>query len=95
MKAPGFFGGCLALFASFFIAKAGMLRPGQFFWEPELSPSGPLVIIISLPDQALSAYRNGIRIAYSSISSGTKGRSTPAGVFTILEKRRLQTTRSV
>ncbi len=64
-----------------------MLRSGQFFWEPELSPSGPLVIIISLPDQALSAYRNGIRIAYSSISSGTKGRSTPAGVFTILEKQ--------
>jgi magnesium-transporting ATPase (P-type) len=25
--------------------------------KPELSPSGPLVIIISLPDQALSAYR--------------------------------------
>ncbi|MGZ5004787.1 MAG: L,D-transpeptidase family protein [Chthoniobacterales bacterium] len=64
----------------------GALRPGEFFWEPELSPSGPLVIIISLPDQTLSAYRNGIRVAYSSISSGTRGRSTPAGVFTILEK---------
>jgi hypothetical protein len=67
-------------------ARTGVLRPGEFFWEPELSPSGPLVIVISLPDQALSAYRNGIRITYSSISSGTKGRSTPAGVFTILEK---------
>jgi hypothetical protein len=65
---------------------AGSLHPGDFFWEPELSPSGPLVLIISLPDQTLSAYRNGIRIAYSSISSGTKRRRTPAGVFTILEK---------
>jgi len=64
----------------------GVLRPGDFFWEPELAPSGPLVVIISLPDQTLSVYRNGIRIAYSSISSGVKGRSTPAGVFTILEK---------
>jgi hypothetical protein len=82
----GFFGGWLALVAIFLTAEAGTLRPGEFFWEPELSPSGPLVIIISLPDQALSAYRNGIRIAYSSISSGTKGRRTPAGVFTILEK---------
>ena len=45
-----------------------------------------MVVIISLPDQTLSAYRNGIRIAYSSISSGVKGRSTPRGVFTILEK---------
>jgi hypothetical protein len=64
----------------------GKLPPGDFFWEPELAPSGPLVMIISLPDQTLSAYRNGIRIGYSSISSGTKGRSTPTGVFTILEK---------
>ena len=64
----------------------GSLRPGDSFWEPELSPNGPMVIIISLPDQTLSAYRNGIRVAYSSISSGVKGRSTPTGVFTILEK---------
>jgi hypothetical protein len=64
----------------------GRLRPGDFFWEPELAPTGPLVVVISLPDQTLSAYRNGIRIGYSSISSGVKGRSTPAGVFTILEK---------
>jgi hypothetical protein len=64
----------------------GRLRAGNFFWEPELAPSGPLVVIISLPDQTLGAYRNGIRIAYSSISSGVKGRSTPIGVFTILEK---------
>lgn len=64
----------------------GALRAGNFFWEPELAPSGPLVVVISLPDQTLSAYRNGIRIAYSSISSGVKGRSTPTGVFTILEK---------
>lgn len=66
--------------------QVGRLRPGAFFWEPELAPSGPLVVVISLPDQTLSAYRNGVRIAYSSISSGVKGRSTPSGVFTILEK---------
>lgn len=54
----------------------GILEPGEFAWEPELSPSGPLVVIISLADQTLGAYRNGIRIAYSSISSGVKGRST-------------------
>ena len=62
------------------------LRAGEFIWNPEFSASGPLVIIISLREQTLSAYRNGIRIARSSISSGRKGRSTPAGVFTILEK---------
>ena len=64
----------------------GALLPGEYMWEPELSPSGPLLVIVSLPDQTLSAYRNGVRIAYSSISSGRAGRRTPAGVFTILEK---------
>lgn len=86
MRTLRFFGGCLALLALFLTAEADTLRPGEFFWEPELSPSGPLVIIINLQDQSLSAYRNGIRIARSSISSGVKGRRTPAGVFTILEK---------
>jgi hypothetical protein len=85
-RALTIFAACLALLSASFATEAAALRAGDFLWEPELSPSGPLVIIISLPDQALSAYRNGIRIAYSSISSGTKGRSTPAGVFTILEK---------
>ena len=80
------FAAALALLGFSFPARADALRAGEFFWEPEISPSGPLVILISLPDQTLSAYRNGVRIAYSSISSGTKGRSTPAGVFTILEK---------
>lgn len=81
--------GFLAVVASSGISAqrhVGKLPPGKFFWEPELAPSGPLVVIISLPEQTLSAYRNGIRIAYSSISSGVKGRSTPTGVFTILEK---------
>ena len=80
---------CTVVFAASNYAanrQVGVLAPGKFFWEPELAPSGPLVMIISLPEQTLSAYRNGIRIAYSSISSGVKGRSTPHGVFTILEK---------
>jgi hypothetical protein len=64
----------------------GKLAPGEFSWEPDLAPSSRWVMIIGLPDQTLSAYRNGIRISYSSISSGVKGRSMPRGVFTILEK---------
>jgi hypothetical protein len=86
VKTFGFVSGCLALLALILSAEADRLRPGEFFWEPERSADGPLVIIISLTDQSLSAYRNGIRIAQSSISSGTKRRRTPTGVFTILEK---------
>ncbi len=31
-------------------------------------------------------YRNGVRIAVSTCSTGKKGHETPTGVFTILEK---------
>ena len=64
----------------------GPLKPGEYWWHPEISPSGPVMILVSLPQQTMHVYRNGILIGRSSISSGGKGRSTPPGVFTILEK---------
>jgi hypothetical protein len=44
------------------------------------------MILVSIPQQTVHVYRNGVLIGRSSISSGGKGRSTPPGVFTILEK---------
>jgi hypothetical protein len=65
---------------------AESLRPGQFIWTPQLSPDGPMTVIISLSDQRAYVYRNAIRIGASTISSGRRGYETPTGVFTILEK---------
>jgi hypothetical protein len=65
----------------------GTLRPGEYWWKPQLSPRGPVVALVSLPQQTMYVYRNGILIGRSSISSGGKGNSTPPGVFTILEKK--------
>ena len=62
------------------------LQPGQFSWHPEKAPAGPLVIVVSLPDQRLYAYRHGVRIAVSTCSSGKPGHRTPTGVFAILQK---------
>lgn len=62
------------------------LKPGEFTWHPERSPSGPVAIIVSIPDQRVHVYRNGIRIGVSTCSTGAPGHSTPSGVFTILEK---------
>jgi hypothetical protein len=62
------------------------LKPGEFTWHPERSPTGPVAIIVSIPDQRVHVYRNGIRIAVSTCSTGKPGHSTPTGVFTILEK---------
>jgi hypothetical protein len=64
----------------------GPLKPGEYWWQPEISPSGPVMILVSLPQQTMHVYRNGVLIGRSTISSGGKGRSTPPGVFTILEK---------
>jgi lipoprotein-anchoring transpeptidase ErfK/SrfK len=70
----------------------GTLKPGEYWWNPQLSPSGPVVALVSIPQQTMHVYRNGILIGRSTVSTGSKGRSTPGGVFSILEKK--QTHRS-
>ena len=65
----------------------GPLKPGEYWWNPQLSPSGPVVVLVSIPQQTMHVYRNGILIGRSTVSTGTKGNDTPGGVFTILEKK--------
>jgi hypothetical protein len=65
----------------------GSLKPGEYWWNPKVSPSGPLMILVSVPEQVMHVYRNGILIGRSSVSTGAKGHATPGGVFTILEKK--------
>lgn len=65
----------------------GPLKPGEYWWAPVVSPSGPVVVLVSVPLQVVHVYRNGILVGRSSVSTGAKGRRTPSGVFTILEKR--------
>lgn len=60
------------------------LQPGQFRWTPEVAPAGPVLVLVSLPDQRASVYRNGVRIGEASVSTGKPGYETPTGVFTIL-----------
>jgi L,D-transpeptidase-like protein len=64
----------------------GQLKPGEYWWHPEISPQGPLMILISIPEQMMHVYRNGVLIGRSTVSTGTKGHETPGGVFSILQK---------
>ena len=64
----------------------GKLKPGEYLWVPEASPRGPIVMVVSLPEQLAYVYRNGVIIGASTVSSGKKGHRTPTGVFTILQK---------
>ena len=63
------------------------LKPGDYLWHPEVSPEGPVVVLVSLPDQVMYVYRNGVRIGRSTVSTGTAGHRTPTGVFTVLQKK--------
>jgi len=62
------------------------LKPGEFIWIPEAAPAGPMVMIVSLPEQLAYVYRNGVVIGVATVSTGKKGHETPTGVFTVLQK---------
>jgi L,D-transpeptidase-like protein len=68
-------------------ARTPELKAGDYVWHPEVSPAGPVFVFVSLPDQLLYVYRNGVRIGRSTVSAGKPGKTTPTGVFTILQKK--------
>jgi lipoprotein-anchoring transpeptidase ErfK/SrfK len=62
------------------------LKPGEFTWNGDAQPSGPIVVVVSLTEQRAYVYRNGVRIGVTTVSSGKRGHQTPTGVFTVLQK---------
>ena len=62
------------------------LKPGEFVWDPDIAPQGPIVVVVSLTEQRAYAYRNGVAIGYTTVSTGKPGHETPTGIFTILQK---------
>ncbi|RYY23464.1 MAG: hypothetical protein EOP62_20190 [Sphingomonadales bacterium] len=72
------------------LPSAESLKPGQFIWYPQyqrVSTSGAVSIIVSIPQQRMFVYRDGELIAVSTVSTGKDGKDTPAGEFTILQKK--------
>lgn len=62
------------------------LKTGEWVWAPEVAPAGPILVYVDLSSQRATVYRNGVRIAVSTVSSGKVGHETPTGVFTVLQK---------
>ncbi|MGB8465154.1 MAG: L,D-transpeptidase [Terrimicrobiaceae bacterium] len=62
-------------------------KPGDYVWKPEVSPAGPVVLVVSIPEQKMAVFRNGVRIGTSTVSTGKAGKTTPTGVFTVLQKK--------
>lgn len=68
-------------------SRARMLRNGEFAWRDDVAAAGPVAIVISLADQLAYVYRGGELVGVSTVSTGKPGKSTPAGTFTILQKK--------
>jgi hypothetical protein len=73
------------------VAPDATLKPGEFTWHPQTSPTGPVIVVVSLPQQQAYAYRNGVLIGRSTVSTGRTGKETPTGVFTVLQKKEKHT----
>lgn len=58
------------------------LKKGEFTWAPDIAPSGPITVLVSLDEQRAYTYRNGLLIGVTTVSTGKPGHETPTGVFT-------------
>jgi lipoprotein-anchoring transpeptidase ErfK/SrfK len=67
------------------------LQAGEFAWLPaaDARSDGPVTVLVSLGDQRAYVYRDGVRIAVSTVSTGKPGHDTPTGVFPIMGKERM------
>lgn len=62
------------------------LQPGEWVWQPQVAPDGPIVVMVALDEQRTYVYRNGLLVGYASASTGKPGHGTPTGVFHTLQK---------
>ncbi len=66
---------------------AAVMAPGRYLWADDAAVTGPVSVLISLPDQRAYVFRGNKMIAASSVSTGSDEKPTPLGRFTILEKK--------
>jgi hypothetical protein len=63
---------------------SGKLKPGEYWWHPEISPNGPVTVLVSLPEQTIHVFHNGEPIGRAELEvSG--GKRLGNHVFTMLE----------
>ena len=67
------------------------LQAGQFTWlEPAQAQAGsPVTMLVSLSEQRGYLYRDGRRIAVTTVSTGLPGHDTPTGIFPITQKEKV------
>lgn len=66
----------------------GPIRYGEWFWDDDGVPPGPLVVTVDLEARILSVFRGGYEIGATAVLLGTDQYPTPLGTFPILTKER-------
>ena len=66
----------------------GPIRYGEWHWDDEGVPDGPLVMTVDLQARVISVFRDGYEIGAAAALLGTPEHPTPTGTFPILTKER-------
>ena len=66
----------------------GPIKYGEWHWDDEGVPDGPLVVTVDLDARVISVFRNGYEIGAAAALLGTDDHPTPTGTFPILWKQR-------
>lgn len=66
----------------------GPIKYGEWYWDEEGVPDGPLLITVDLQARVISVFRDGYEIGAAAVMLGTDEHPTPTGTFPILWKQR-------
>jgi lipoprotein-anchoring transpeptidase ErfK/SrfK len=73
-------------------SRAG-LAPGEYVWSNSVPGAGETKVVIDLLTQTAYAYRADQLVGAASISSAKRGKVTPLGFWTVLEKKKFHRSR--
>jgi lipoprotein-anchoring transpeptidase ErfK/SrfK len=62
------------------------MRYGQYVWDDEGVPDGPISVRVDLGAQTISVFRSGHEIGTAVILYGAEEKPTPTGGFNIMQK---------
>jgi hypothetical protein len=61
-------------------------EPVMPLWSTK--PAGQVIFVVSIADQRLTIYDDGVPVARTPVSTGVEGHLTPRGIFSIIQKDR-------
>lgn len=67
---------------------SGPIKYGEWHWDDENIPDGPLVMTVDLDARVISVFQGGHEIGAAAVLLGTDEYPTPLGTFPILTKER-------